>query len=112
LRMRSKHVVEVLALYKRILRLHQGLPKEFQDIGTGYVRDEFKRHKGVNSEEAAVFLREWAKYASLLSNQLSPKGIARGAVGQNLTEEDIKHMRDEQVLQLFELKQEASKPKS
>lgn len=58
--MRTKHVVEVLALYKRILRLQQGLPKQLQDLGTNYVRDEFKRHKGVNSEEAAVFLREWA----------------------------------------------------
>lgn len=58
--MRSKHVVEVLALYKRIMRLQQGLPKELQDLGKGYIRDEFKRHKGVGTDEAAVFLSEWA----------------------------------------------------
>lgn len=38
------HARRVRTLYKSILRLHRGLPLEIQELGTNYVRDEFKRH--------------------------------------------------------------------
>jgi hypothetical protein len=36
-----------------------GLPKELHELGTNYVRDEFKRHKKSNAGEAEVFIKEW-----------------------------------------------------
>ncbi|KAJ8969346.1 hypothetical protein NQ317_011041 [Molorchus minor] len=61
-------------LYKTILKLHRGLPSEMQIIGTNYVRDEFKRHKSCNSNEAEIFINEWACYALTLADQLGLKG--------------------------------------
>lgn len=49
----------VLLLYRRILILHKGLPPEFRVVGDNYVRDEFKRHKSVDTVLATNFMREW-----------------------------------------------------
>lgn len=49
-----------LILYKRILRLHYGLPsKEMRIMGDIYVKDEFRRHKNATREHALHFLKEW-----------------------------------------------------
>lgn len=45
------HVRRVRILYKSILKLHRGLPIEVQELGTNYVRDEFKRHKILKIKE-------------------------------------------------------------
>jgi len=58
--MSSTHVSRVRTLYKAILRLHRGLPTELNELGTVYMRDEFKRHKKCTHEEAHVFLVEWS----------------------------------------------------
>ena len=50
---------KVRILYKLILKLHRGLPKELQLIGTNYARDEFKRHKKCPPHEANIFMKEW-----------------------------------------------------
>lgn len=54
------HVQRVRLLYKTILRLHRGLPKELQELGQTYVRDEFRRHKNCNTKEAETFMLEWS----------------------------------------------------
>lgn len=54
------HVQRVRLLYKTILRLHRGLPKELQELGQIYVRDEFRRHKNCNPKEAQTFMIEWS----------------------------------------------------
>lgn len=54
------HVQKVRLLYKTILRLHRGLPKELQELGQVYVRDEFRRHKNCNPKEAQTFMLEWS----------------------------------------------------
>ena len=54
------HVQRVRKLYKLVLRLHRGLPKEIKELGDVYVKDEFKRHKSCSAPEANVFLNEWA----------------------------------------------------
>lgn len=54
------HVQRVRLLYKTILRLHRGLPKELQELGQTYVRDEFKRHKNCNAKETQIFMLEWS----------------------------------------------------
>jgi len=53
------HVRRVRLLYKTILRLHRGLPKELQELGQKYVHDEFRRHKNCNAKEAKTFMLEW-----------------------------------------------------
>lgn len=84
-----------------------------QLLGNNYVRDEFKRHKKCTPSEAQLFLTEWAKYALNLSKQLKPKKASSGegaapsmkpaAIGQNLPEEKLNCLRDEQIVQLYEL---------
>jgi len=53
------HIRKVRLLYKTILRLHRGLPKELQELGQKYVQDEFRRHKNCNPKEAQTFMFEW-----------------------------------------------------
>ena len=56
----SQHRVTVLRLYKTILRLHQSLPNELRELGTLYVRDEFRRHKTAQPEFVTNFMVEWS----------------------------------------------------
>lgn len=55
----ASHVFVVKTLYRRILNLHRGLPITLKALGDQYVKDEFKRHKGVTREQAQEFLQEW-----------------------------------------------------
>lgn len=57
--MPARHVSRVRALYRRILLLHRSLPPDLKALGDQYVKDEFRRHKTVGSEEAQRFLQEW-----------------------------------------------------
>ena len=71
------HVQRVRILYKTILKLHRGLPVEFKALGDLYVRDEFKRHKKCQPNEAAAFMTEWVVSSpsfasSVLLEQLLP----------------------------------------
>lgn len=66
--MPARHVSRVRALYRRILLLHRSLPPDLKALGDQYVKDEFRRHKTVGSEEAQRFLQEWeASDCSLFS---------------------------------------------
>uniref|UniRef100_A0A8C0W6B3 Succinate dehydrogenase assembly factor 3 n=1 Tax=Castor canadensis TaxID=51338 RepID=A0A8C0W6B3_CASCN len=53
------HISRVRALYRRILQLHRVLPPDLKALGDQYVKDEFRRHKTVSSDEAQRFLQEW-----------------------------------------------------
>ncbi|XP_070364901.1 succinate dehydrogenase assembly factor 3, mitochondrial isoform X1 [Equus asinus] len=57
--MPARHVSRVRALYRRLLLLHRVLPPDLKALGDQYVKDEFRRHKTVGSEEAQRFLQEW-----------------------------------------------------
>ncbi|MBW04445.1 Succinate dehydrogenase assembly factor 3, mitochondrial, partial [Eschrichtius robustus] len=57
--MSVRHVSRVRALYRRILLLHRVLPPDLKALGDQYVKDEFRRHKTVGSDEAERFLQEW-----------------------------------------------------
>ncbi|XP_018567176.1 succinate dehydrogenase assembly factor 3, mitochondrial [Anoplophora glabripennis] len=105
----SKQRVRIL--YKTILKLHRGLPKELQVLGTNYAKDEFKRHKTCSTEEAEVFVNEWTNYAISLAEQLGLRGPHTGTkrLGSQLAKDDIDQLRDEQVHQLYELMEEATK---
>ncbi|XP_074034296.1 succinate dehydrogenase assembly factor 3, mitochondrial [Leptinotarsa decemlineata] len=109
--------------HKTTLKLHRGLPEELQIIGTNYTRDEFKRHKVCSEKEAEVFIIEWTNYALILAEQLGLRGPQRGCSGPRgsqisakklgvpLSEKELDQFRDEQVHQLLELMQEATKVK-
>ena len=51
--------MKVLSLYKHLLRLHQELPTDMRGVGTMFVREEFKKHKGASAEHAQLFVKEW-----------------------------------------------------
>ncbi|MFH4974328.1 hypothetical protein AB6A40_001037 [Gnathostoma spinigerum] len=100
-----------LVLYKRILRLHYGLPKELKEIGDAYVKEEFRLHKKAEPGQALVFLKGWTDYCTDLSKQLSQNGIVKGELGKKLDPSMLDDFKDEQLRQLLDLKSEAEKPK-
>ncbi|XP_053409920.1 succinate dehydrogenase assembly factor 3, mitochondrial isoform X2 [Nycticebus coucang] len=57
--MPGRHVSRVRTLYRLILQLHRVLPPDLKALGDQYVKDEFRRHKAVGSDEAQRFLQEW-----------------------------------------------------
>ncbi|XP_063159738.1 succinate dehydrogenase assembly factor 3, mitochondrial [Candoia aspera] len=110
----SHHVFRVRTLYKKILQLHRVLPLELKALGDQYVKDEFRRHKSISLQEAQHFLQEWENYAMMLwqqVNQHAQNSTNRPHFGADLSEEKFGALRDEQVGQLHELMQEATKPK-
>ncbi|XP_069816724.1 succinate dehydrogenase assembly factor 3, mitochondrial [Dendropsophus ebraccatus] len=110
----ASHVSQVRSLYKKILLLHRTLPLHLRALGDQYVRDEFRRHKNVPQAEAKVFMKEWEGYAAMLWDQ-ARQGIQqsqdRGQYGAPLTQDKLDLFNEEQIGQLHELMQEATKPK-
>ncbi|XP_043823273.1 succinate dehydrogenase assembly factor 3, mitochondrial [Dromiciops gliroides] len=106
--MPGSHVSRVRLLYRRLLALHRALPPDLRALGDQYVKDEFRRHKGVGREEALRFLREWERYAEMLQQQTS--AAEKMALGARLTKEQLDDFSEEQIGQLQELMQETTKP--
>ncbi|NWS66703.1 SDHF3 factor, partial [Crotophaga sulcirostris] len=87
------------------------LPPALRALGDRYVREEFRKHKAVGDAEAQRFLREWE--ATLIQQQIneSKQNLKEKTVyGIQLTEEKLNDFRDEQIGQLKELMDEATKP--
>ncbi|KAF1512057.1 Succinate dehydrogenase assembly factor 3, mitochondrial, partial [Eudyptes filholi] len=108
-------------LYRRILLLHRALPAALRALGDRYVKEEFRKHKAAGPAEAQRFLREWEasarrparNYAALIQQQINEdkQNLKEKAVyGIQLTEEKLNDFRDEQIGQLKELMDEATKP--
>ncbi|XP_023983133.1 succinate dehydrogenase assembly factor 3, mitochondrial isoform X1 [Physeter macrocephalus] len=111
--MPARHVSRVRALYRRILLLHRVLPPDLKALGDQYMKDEFRRHKTVGSDEAERFLQEWEAYAAVLwqqANENRHNSTEKACFGISLPEERLNDFRDEQIGQLQELMQEATKP--
>ncbi|XP_018410630.1 PREDICTED: succinate dehydrogenase assembly factor 3, mitochondrial [Nanorana parkeri] len=111
----SSHVSQVRTLYKKIFLLHRTLPLHLKALGDQYVKEEFRRHKHVSPAEAKLFMKEWENYAAVLWEQAKSslhnpetKGMQYGA---SLSEEKLDLLNAEQIGQLHELMQEATKPK-
>lgn len=99
------HVRRVRFLFKTILRLHRSLPEELRQLGTVYVKDEFKRHKTCDVVTASRFLVCWTDYAINLTQQFGVTGLKpQTTIGNNLDSEVLNQFSDEQVAQLYELK--------
>ncbi|XP_035174370.1 succinate dehydrogenase assembly factor 3, mitochondrial [Oxyura jamaicensis] len=100
-------------LYRRLLRLHRALPPALRELGDRYVREEFRKHKAAGPAEAQRFLREWENYAALIRQQINEdkqNSREKTVFGIQLTEEKLNDFRDEQIGQLKELMDEATKP--
>ncbi|XP_017039689.1 succinate dehydrogenase assembly factor 3, mitochondrial [Drosophila ficusphila] len=97
------HPQRVRLLYKTILRLHRGLPAELRALGDNYVRDEFRRHLKCNPMEAQLFMTEWARYASTITQQLGIRGKPKGELGEQIDPKAVEMLKDDQVVQLYEL---------
>ncbi|MBZ3879453.1 Succinate dehydrogenase assembly factor 3, mitochondrial [Sciurus carolinensis] len=121
--MAGTHVSRVRALYRRILQLHRVLPPDLKSLGDQYVKDEFRRHKTVGSDEAQRFLQEWEArvevnnldqvYAAVLwqqANEYRQNSSEKACFGTSLPEEKLNDFRDEQIGQLQELMRETTKP--
>ncbi|XP_032762850.1 succinate dehydrogenase assembly factor 3, mitochondrial [Rattus rattus] len=111
--MPGRHVSRVRSLYRRILQLHRALPPDLKALGDQYVKDEFRRHKTVGPGEAQRFLKEWETYAAVLWQQAKDSrqsSSGKACFGTSLPEEKLNDFRDEQIGQLQELMQEATKP--
>ncbi|XP_072185161.1 succinate dehydrogenase assembly factor 3, mitochondrial [Excalfactoria chinensis] len=101
-------------LYRRILLLHRALPPALRELGDRYVKEEFRKHKAAGPAEAQRFLREWENYAELIWQQINEdkqSSRKKTVFGIQLTEEKLNDFRDEQIGQLKELMDEATKPK-
>ncbi|XP_006157568.1 succinate dehydrogenase assembly factor 3, mitochondrial [Tupaia chinensis] len=111
--MPGRHIARVRTLYRRILQLHRVLPPDLKALGDQYVKDEFRRHKTVGSDEAQRFLQEWEVYAAVLWQQANEKrqnSTEKALFGTFLSEEKLNDFRDEQIGHLQKLMQEATKP--
>eukprot|EP01031_Cornospumella_fuschlensis_P041563 gene41563-50722_t len=96
--------VRALSLYRSILKTHiTKLPLDLRHLGSSYVRNEFKLHKGVkDSKVLAQFYAAWEGYLEQLKLQAD-----RGRrFGSDLTDKEQKAMSDSQREKMEQLKVE------
>lgn len=95
-----------LALFRRIMRLHQRkLPDIHRAVGDRYVRQEFRSMgegggKQPTAQQEAQFMQLWVEYAQHLEVDADLFGI-----GRDMSDDDIDSMSDEQAHQLSKIEQ-------
>ncbi|CAM0135861.1 hypothetical protein VKS41_001702 [Umbelopsis sp. WA50703] len=122
-----KPLIPPLVLYRNILRAHRKLPAALRSVGDDYVMAEFKRHKDIENPAYIVgFLSEWEKYLNTVKLQTSPvaevisasedaKAAIKGEEqqgsewGRKLDSQLLEKMSDQQLGQLYELREEAKR---
>ncbi|GCB72757.1 succinate dehydrogenase assembly factor 3, mitochondrial [Scyliorhinus torazame] len=111
--MAAARLGRVRALYKRILLVHRLLPPNLRVLGDRYVREEFRRNRVAGVQEANRFMEEWEAYADLLQEQVTQSVMSpmqSAPYGADLTANKLNNFSGEQIGQLYELMQEATKP--
>ena len=107
-----------LILLRRILRVHRQLPPAMRALGDDYVKSEFRRHQTVTDPmQVHLFMKEWTHYADQLQADISRDGARASqpsdshtqsnSIGKRLSKEQLDLFSNEQLGQLFVLKQEA-----
>ncbi|KNC75659.1 hypothetical protein, variant [Sphaeroforma arctica JP610] len=86
-----------LRLYRRVMTANRTLPVAMREMGDGYARDEFKKHKNADASFVAKFTKGWEEYASMLEQQ---------QIGRKLTTQELNSLNDEQLGQLDALREE------
>ena len=60
--------VEVLRLYRHILKSHHSFPPEFRAVGNIFVREEWKKHMTASPKYVTPFLEQWTEYLQQVEN--------------------------------------------
>ncbi|KAB0399120.1 hypothetical protein E2I00_017154, partial [Balaenoptera physalus] len=92
------------------LLLHGVLPLDVKALGKEYVKDKFRRHKTFGSDKTQCFLQEKECYGNKLKK--TQNSTEKACFGIILPEEKHNDFGAEQIGQLQELMQEATKPNS
>ncbi|XP_029413101.1 succinate dehydrogenase assembly factor 3, mitochondrial isoform X3 [Nannospalax galili] len=107
--MSGRHVLRVRALYRRILQLHRVLPPDLKALGDQLMMAEetaeaclYSYHKSYDMAYAAVLWQQ--------DKDNRQHSTEKACFGISLSEEKLNDFRDEQIGQLQELMQEATKP--
>lgn len=95
--------LEGLAVYRRILKLHNTLPREFRVLANAYVQDEFRKHHFptmplFSPNHYFTFLNSWRQYlrdmqkpeVRLYGKALSPQDLGSMSRDQRLKLTDVK----------------------
>ncbi|KAG1089944.1 hypothetical protein G6F42_019834 [Rhizopus arrhizus] len=116
-----------IKLYREILRSHRSLPPAMRSLGDDYVKAEFKRHKDIDNPAHIVgFVSQWQSYLDMMQTQTAPlpqessapshdtlvrsfNNPADGGWGKKLDTELLDKMSNEQLGQLYELRQEVKR---
>ncbi|KAK2077988.1 hypothetical protein QBZ16_003856 [Prototheca wickerhamii] len=103
----------ILRLFRAILRLHQEkLPPPMRDLGTTFVRDEFRKHlRGKTTEEQwKQFVGEWQGYLRMLHSSESiadSGGVAPADASGDMPPEIVEKLSPDQLERLGRLQREA-----
>mmetsp|Transcript_20723 Transcript_20723/g.52219 ORF Transcript_20723/g.52219 Transcript_20723/m.52219 type:complete len:121 (+) Transcript_20723:158-520(+) len=100
----SRNFAHAKGLYRRILRVHRGLPDPvMRELGDVFVKKEFRIHCGppdmhlnpVLPEQFRMFVRQWSQYCDQLE---------AGQVGQQMSRQTKQTLSPEQQLKLKDLR--------
>lgn len=94
-------ILPPIKLYRRLLRAHRKLDADMRAVGDNYIKDEFRRHKGIDNPLQIIgFLSSWKMYLDQLEVQQGQPG---GFRGHRLDPQLLDKMSDEQIYQIHEL---------
>lgn len=86
------------------MRAHQQhLPAAARELGDGYVRAEFRLHRGASETFMPQFERQWRDYLTTLR-----RAPTEGTIGRQMTSEEVAALSDEQKVQLMKIHEEAT----
>lgn len=103
----------ILHLFRAILRLHQGkLPLPMRELGTTFVRDEFRKHlRGKTTEDQwRQFVEEWRGYLRMLhasEDVAASGGVAAADASGHMPPEVVEKLSPDQLERLARLQVEA-----
>ncbi|KAL0083672.1 hypothetical protein J3Q64DRAFT_1809955 [Phycomyces blakesleeanus] len=119
----AKILLAPMELYRQILRVHRCLPPAMRSLGDDYVKAEFRRHKDVDNPVHLIgFVSQWQEYLDTLKVQTAPIktessapsedslvrsfNVPKDGWGKKMDSELYEKMSDEQIGQLYELRNE------
>ncbi|KAL1931125.1 hypothetical protein VTP01DRAFT_10262 [Rhizomucor pusillus] len=120
----AKILLAPLALYRHILRAHRYLPPAMRAMGDDYVKAEFRRHRDIDNPAHIIgFVSQWQEYLETIQEQTKPRpqeesiaptsdplvrsfDMPKEGWGKKLDKQRLDKLSDEQIGQLYELRQE------
>ncbi|KAI9489998.1 hypothetical protein BDB00DRAFT_577016 [Zychaea mexicana] len=121
----TKVLLGPLQLYRQILRVHRYMPPALRSMGDDYVKSEFRRHQNIDNPAHIIgFISQWQDYLETLEQQTAPPSnkeelvapvddplvrsfnFPEGGWGKKLDSQRLDKLSDEQLGQLYELRNE------